>query len=138
MEQRGRTRQSAAPWNGDEGTTARSLLPLLFLLSIAVLLPSVGQVPNNVPQCGLMFVLITLSLGWTTLHMARPDASFVGRYAGALLIHASSILDTYRWARLQWEFFPSAHKDDDPKSICMSEVRKSLSSQSQVIKGGGQ
>ena len=105
MEQRGRTRQFAAPWNDDERTTARSLLPPLPLLSIAVLLLGVGQVPNNTPQCGVMFVFITLSLGWITLHMAPPDASFVGRYAGAFLIHASSILDTYRWGRLRWEFF---------------------------------
>jgi len=63
MEQRGRTRQFAAPWNGDERTTVRSLLPPLLLLSIAVLLPSVDQAQSNRPHCDLMFVFHHLELG---------------------------------------------------------------------------
>jgi hypothetical protein len=43
-----------------------------------------------------------------TLHLAPPEASFVGRYAGGFLIYAISILDAYRWARHRWTFF---HRD---------------------------
>jgi hypothetical protein len=76
-----------------------------WVLLIAILLPGVGQVINNTPKRGLMFVFFIMSLGWVTLHLSQPDASFVGRYAGGFLIYAISIADAYRWARYRWEFF---------------------------------
>ena len=76
-----------------------------WVLLIAILLPGVGQVVNNTPKRGIMFVFFIMSLGWVTMHLAQPDASFVGRYAGGFFIYAISIGDAYRWARYRWEFF---------------------------------
>lgn len=79
-----------------------------WVLVIAILLPAVGQVINNTPARGVMFLFFIMSLGWVTMHLAPPDASFVGRYAGGFLIYAISILDAYKWARDRWTFF---HRD---------------------------
>jgi hypothetical protein len=80
-----------------------------WVLLIAILLPGVGQVVNNTPKRGVMFVFFIMSLGWVTMHLAPPEASFVGRYAGGFFIYAISIADAYRWARYRWEFFRTHH-----------------------------
>ncbi len=85
--------------------TVKSPLHPVWVLLIAVLLPGAGQVINNTPRRGLMFVFFMMSLGWVTLHLAPPEASFVGRYAGGFFIYAISIMDAYRWARYRREFF---------------------------------
>jgi hypothetical protein len=87
-----------------DATGARPLHPYLVLL-IAILLPGVGQVINNTPRRGLMFIFFIMSLGWITLHLAPPQASFVGRYSGAFFIYAIAVLDAYRWARYRWELY---------------------------------
>jgi hypothetical protein len=92
--------------NSDE--PVRPPLHPLWVLLIAVLLPGVGQVVNNTPNRGIMFLFFIMSLGWVTMHLSSPDASFVGRYAGGFFIYAISILDAYRWARHRWVFF---HRD---------------------------
>lgn len=76
-----------------------------WVLAIAILLPGVGQVLNNTPTRGVMFLFFIMSAGWVTMHLAPPDASFVGRYAGGFLIYAISVLDAYKWARYRWAFF---------------------------------
>lgn len=91
-----------------EGAPAKPPLHPYWVLLIAVLLPGVGQVINNTPKRGIMFVFFIMSFGWVTLHLAPPEASFVGRYAGGFLIYAISILDAYRWARYRWAIF---HRD---------------------------
>ena len=88
----------------DEKAMKPPLHPLWVLL-VAILLPGVGQVINNTPKRGLMFLFFIMSLGWVTMHLAPPGASFVGRYAGGFFIYAISILDAYRWARYRWTFF---------------------------------
>ncbi|MBX6320332.1 MAG: hypothetical protein IRY94_00735 [Rhodospirillaceae bacterium] len=75
------------------------------MLLVAALLPGVGQVLNGTPRRGLMFIFFMMSLGWITLHLAPPQASFVGRHAGGFFVYALSILDAYRWARYRWEVF---------------------------------
>src|SRR5215475_4613106 len=87
---------------------AKPPLHPLWVLLIAVLLPGVGQVVNNTPKRGLMFLFFIMSLGWVAMHLAPPEASFVGRYAGGFFIYAISIADAYRWARYRWVFF---HRD---------------------------
>ena len=79
-----------------------------WVLLIAILLPGVGQLINNTPKRAIMFLFFIMSLGWVTSHLAPPEASFVGRYAGGFFIYAISILDAYRWARYRWAFF---HRD---------------------------
>jgi hypothetical protein len=99
--------------SGNADATVKPPLHPLWVLLIAVLLPGVGQVINNTPKRGLMFVFFMMSLGWVTLHLASPEASFVGRYAGGFFIYAISIMDAYRWARYRWAFFHSDHGRTD-------------------------
>src|SRR5215470_7977011 len=96
------------------GAAAKPPLHPLWVLLIAIVLPGVGQVINNTPKRGLMFVFFIMSLGWVTMHLAQPDASFVGRYAGGFFIYAISVADAYRWARYRWEFFRKAGAGDSP------------------------
>jgi hypothetical protein len=91
--------------SGNADATVKPPWHRLRVLLIAVLLPGVGQVINNTPKRGLMFVFFMMSLAWVTLHLAPPQASFVGRYAGGFFIYAISVMDAYRWARYRWEFF---------------------------------
>lgn len=71
--------------------------PLLVLLTGAVL-PGVGHVVIGRPFRGLMFVFYILLLGIITVHVADPDRSFLGRYAGGVFVYAISIMDAYRLA----------------------------------------
>jgi hypothetical protein len=101
---RSATRESTER-SGKADATVKPPLHPLWVSLIAVLLPGVGQVINNTPKRGLMFVFFMMSLGWVTLHLAPPEASFVGRYAGGFFIYAISVMDAYRWARYRWTFF---------------------------------
>ncbi len=78
--------------------------PLLVLV-VATLLPGVGQLLNNQPTRGLLFAFTTVVLGYVTSKYAPPQASFVGRYAGGVFIHAIALMDAYRWAKVRWEIF---------------------------------
>lgn len=99
--------------SGAADATAKPPVHPLWVLLIAVSLPGVGQVINNTPKRGLMFLFFIMSLGWVTMHLAPPDASFVGRYAGGFFIYAISIMDAYRWARYRWAFFHRDHGRTD-------------------------
>ncbi len=107
MARRSTTRElPERPRNPD--ATAKPPLHPYWVLLIAIVLPGVGQVVNNTPNRGIMFLFFIMSLGWVSMHLSPPDASFVGRYAGGFLIYAISILDAYRWARYRWALF---HRD---------------------------
>ena len=97
---------AAKPQNAE--AAAKPPLHPYWVLLVAIVLPGVGQVLNNTPARGVMFLFFIMSLGWVTMHLAPPDSSFVGRYAGGFLIYAISILDAYKWARYRWTFF---HRD---------------------------
>ena len=84
----------------------------LRVLTIAVMLPGVGQVLNNTPRRGLMFLFFIFMFGWVTYHLAAPERSFVGRFAGGLFVYAISIMDAYRWARYRWTLF---HNNPPPQ-----------------------
>jgi hypothetical protein len=100
-------RNTAAKPQNAEAAAKPPLHPYRVLL-VAIVLPGVGQVLNNTPVRGVMFLFFIMSLGWVTMHLAPPNSSFVGRYAGGFLIYAISILDAYKWARYRWAFF---HRD---------------------------
>lgn len=89
----------------DRKTGTRRPLHPLWVLLIAVLLPGVGQVVNNTPRRGLMFLFFIFMFGWITYHLAAPERSIVGRFAGGLFMYAFSIMDAYRWARYRWALF---------------------------------
>jgi hypothetical protein len=73
------------------------------ILATAIVLPGVGHVLARLPGRGLTFLFFMLLLGWVSYHLTTPEHSFLGRYAGGLLIYAISILDAYKLARLRWE-----------------------------------
>ena len=85
------------------------LRPWLVLL-IGIVLPGMGQVVNNMPTRGVVFVFFMLSLGVATYHLTTPEHSFLGRHAGGFLIYLISLVDAYRLAKLRWALFhlPSA------------------------------
>jgi hypothetical protein len=72
--------------NGHERAAGKLPLTSHVVLLTAVLLPGVGQVLNNMQQRGIMFLFFTMMFGWVTLHLAPPDASFIGRYAGGFFV----------------------------------------------------
>jgi len=102
------TARESTERSGKPDATAKPPLRPQWVFLIAILLPGVGQVVNNTPKRGVMFLFFMMSLGWVTSHLAPPEASFVGRYAGGFFIYAISIMDAYRWARYRWTFF---HRD---------------------------
>jgi len=89
----------------------------LLVLAVAVLLPGVGQLLNNQPTRGLLFVFTSIALGYVTAHYAAEDVSILGRYAGGFFVYAIAVMDAYRWAKVRWEIFhsPQAAPDDQPK-----------------------
>lgn len=70
-------------------------------LVVAVVLPGVGQVLNNQPKRGLVFVFYMLLLGLLTQAIADPGRSFVGTFAGGVFVYALSIMDAYRIAAVR-------------------------------------
>lgn len=74
-----------------------------LVLAAAILLPGSGHVMNGVPQRGLVFLFFIVVLGWSTSKIAPEHVSFVGRYAGGILIYGFSVLDAYKQAKINWE-----------------------------------
>ncbi len=80
------------------------------VLAVALVLPGMGQVLNREPFRGLTFAFFALLLGAFTMLTAAPDASWIGRLAGGLFVHAMAALDAYRRARVREETFRAAAK----------------------------
>jgi hypothetical protein len=78
--------------------------PWLVLLA-GIVLPGMGQVLNNMPSRGVIFVFFMLSLGVVSFHLTTPEHSFIGRHAGGFLIYVISLVDAYRFAWLRRELF---------------------------------
>ena len=72
-----------------------------LVLTIATVLPGMGQVMNRQPVRGLIFVFFVLLLGAFTLKTAAPDVSFVGKVSGGLFVWAMAMLDAYKTARIR-------------------------------------
>lgn len=73
-----------------------------LVLGAAIVLPASGHVVLGVPVRGLQFLLFMVVLAWVTAKIAPPDASFIGRHAGGVLIYALSMLDAYKIARIRY------------------------------------
>lgn len=85
----------------------RPLAPAL-VLTVALVLPGMGQVLNREPLRGLVFAFFALLLGAFTLVTADPGVSWVGKLSGGLFVHALAVLDAYKGARLRAERFRTA------------------------------
>lgn len=85
-----------------EINSTRPWHPYLVLL-VAIMLPGVGQVLNQVPMRGLTMLFFMLVLGVVTFQLAEPGVSILGQFAGGLFIYALSIMDAYQGARIRWE-----------------------------------
>lgn len=85
-----------------EKTAPRPWHPYLVLL-VAIILPGVGQVLNQVPLRGLTMLFFMLVLGVVSFQLAEPGFSVLGQFAGGLFVYALSIMDAYQGARIRWE-----------------------------------
>ena len=91
-----------------------------LVLGSAIVLPGSGHVILGVPVRGLQFLFFMVILAWVTAKIAPPDASFIGRHAGGLLIYALSILDAYKLARIrhaQWVHNAAQGSDNSQSGI---------------------
>lgn len=75
--------------------------PYVVLL-VAIILPGVGQVLNQVPMRGLTMLFFMLVLGVVTYEVASPDVSVIGKFAGGIFVYALSVMDAYQGARVRW------------------------------------
>jgi hypothetical protein len=92
----------------DAQSAARPPLRPWIVLLVGALLPGMGQVLNNMPSRGVVFVFFMLSLGVVSFHLTTPEHSFIGRHAGGFLIYVISLVDAYRLASLRWQLFELA------------------------------
>ncbi len=87
--------------------------PRLVLLA-AVVLPGSGHVLQGRAPRGLMFLFFTIILGWASSHVMPETASFFGRHIGGIFIYGMSIIDAYRWSKVEWEIRKREKTQDTP------------------------
>ncbi|MCB1380078.1 MAG: hypothetical protein KDK89_17170 [Alphaproteobacteria bacterium] len=73
------------------------------VLAAALILPGAGHALLGRAQRGLMFLFFTVILGWISLRIMPPDASFFTRHVGGIFIYGLSVIDSYKTARIAWE-----------------------------------
>lgn len=73
------------------------------VLAAALVLPGAGHVLQGKPQRGLIFLFFTIILGWVSLRLMPPEASFFTRHVGGIFIYGISVIDAYKSARVTWE-----------------------------------
>lgn len=78
--------------------------PRLVLLA-AIVLPGSGHVLQGRAPRGLMFLFFTIILGWASSHVMPEAASFFGRHIAGIFIYGMSIIDAYKWSKLEWEIW---------------------------------
>jgi hypothetical protein len=90
-----------------------------YVLLAAIVLPGSGHVLQGRAPRGLMFLFFTIILGWASTHVMPETASFFGRHIGGIFIDGMSIIDAYRWSRVQWEVWKRATSTvaDDSDSL---------------------
>lgn len=76
-----------------------------LVLAAAIVIPGAGQVLNGQAPRALQFLFFIVVLGWVSSHLAPPEVSFLGRYAGGVFIYALAIFDAYKTARIRWELW---------------------------------
>jgi hypothetical protein len=73
------------------------------VLAFALLLPGTGQALNGTPKRGLVFLFFMIVLGWASVHVMPPRASFFGQYIGGVFVYGLSVIDAYKAARVRLE-----------------------------------
>lgn len=86
----------------DAAGDPRPVNPYL-VLAAAIVLPGCGHLLLGLTSRALTFLFFIVVLAWATSHIAPPQASFVGRYAGGFFVYAMSIVDAYKLARIRYE-----------------------------------
>lgn len=74
-----------------------------LVLAAAIVLPGSGHLLLGLQQRAMTFLFFIIMLGLVTYNLTTPEHSFLGRYAGGLLIYAISLTDAYKLARLRYE-----------------------------------
>lgn len=87
--------------------------PYLVLLAAAIL-PGSGHLLQGRAPRGLMFLFFTIILGWVSSHLMPETASFIGRHIGGVFVYGVSIIDAYKWSRVQWELWKHEQSGDKP------------------------
>jgi hypothetical protein len=87
--------------------------PRLVLLA-AIVLPGSGHVLQGRAPRGLMFLFFTIILGWASSHVMPETASFFGRHIGGIFIYGMSIIDAYKWSKVEWEVWKRKKTQDTP------------------------
>lgn len=84
------------------------------VLAAAVILPGSGHVLQGRASRGLLFLFFTIILGWVSSHIMPESATFIGRHIGGVFVYGVSILDAYKWSRVQWETSKREKTQDAP------------------------
>ncbi len=79
--------------------SSKTINPYLVLLA-GLFLPGSGHVLLGKPQRGLIFLFFMIVLGWISLRVMPPSASFFTRHVGGILVYGISALDAYKIARV--------------------------------------
>lgn len=87
--------------------------PRLVLLA-AIILPGSGHVLQGRAPRGLMFLFFTIILGWASSHVMPETASFFGRHIGGIFIYGMSIIDAYKWSKVEWEVWKREKTQETP------------------------
>ena len=87
--------------------------PRLVLLA-AIILPGSGHVLQGRAPRGLMFLFFTIILGWASSHVMPETASFFGRHIGGIFIYGMSVIDAYRWSKVNWEVWKREKNQETP------------------------
>ena len=84
------------------------------VLAAAVILPGSGHVLQGRAPRGLMFLFFMIILGWASSHVMPETASFFGRHIGGIFIYGMSIIDAYKWSKMEWEVWKREKTQDTP------------------------
>jgi hypothetical protein len=87
--------------------------PRLVLLA-SIILPGSGHVLQGRAQRGLLFLFFMIILGWASSHVMPETASFFGRHIGGIFIYGMSIIDAYKWSKVNWEVWKREKTEDTP------------------------
>jgi hypothetical protein len=68
---------------------------ILTIIS-AMIIPGSGHVILKKPVRGLMLVFWMIAMGFITYNITDETISFIGRYAGGLLVYLLSILEVWK------------------------------------------